>query len=209
MGYSGRQPEGHTEGGEKIEKKLKALFVISITIVTLGLLVLVLTPSAYALEYEGDYYLSATTKQNENSTMALAVDDRSVVAYAMFEWVLYLADDTHVTHYDADGVLIVDEILNAGLHIFTYKIDPEEHARAGLTWQIGNDTVEYNLRIASTASQAYDWQTKSDDVTVSAKWITEEQKEIAIGCIVCALIPAIPIIPLIKKRADNEVYPLF
>ena len=168
-----------------------------------------LTPSAYALEYEDEYYLTATTRQSENSIMALAVDDRSVVAYAVFEWVLYLADDTDVVHYDANGVLIVDETLTAGLHTFTYIIDPEEHARVGLTWQIGAETIEYNLRIASTASQAIDWQTKSDDVTVSAKWITEEQKEIAIGCIVCALIPAIPIIPLIKKRADNEVYPLF
>lgn len=141
--------------------------------------------------------------------MSLAVEDNSVVAYSCFTWAVYLAVETHVTHYDANEVMIVDEVLEPGLHFFSYKINPDEHRSVNLVWQLGAEILEYNLRIASTASQAFDWQTATDNITISERWLNEEIKEIAIGCIACALIPAIPIIPLVRRKADHDVYALF
>lgn len=138
--------------------------------------------------------------------LRLGIDDKATVAYPDVTWYVFLPADTHVTGADPEGS-IIDDNLTAGLYIFTRSYEPGEPAE--ITWSIGGDVSTFELKIASSAAMAHKLDKPDNTIEVTPEFLTQEEREIAGGCIILALVPCLFIVPYWIRRKQEDFYEIF
>ncbi len=165
---------------------------------------LMLVDEAHAQPYEGDYRIWGSSTP-ETGTLMLAIDEDARIVFPCATWSIWLSEPMAVTLTTPNGVL-VDEVLPAGVHDYT---DVYEPGAITVVWTIGADTITYRLTVASGAGSAIAIDEPPATVTIE-KWVLEEQnRNLAIGCILCALVPSLFLIPYYKRKKNDEYYLAF
>lgn len=184
-------------------KKTALMLLITLgAIVPLGALMMV--DEAHAAPVDNDYRIWGTSTPDKGS-LILAIDDDARVIFPAVRWSIWLSAPAEVTLTTPSGVL-VDEILPAGLHDFT---DVYEPGHISVVWQVGQDTINYNLMVATGAAAAAEIDDPADTITVE-KWVLEQEyRDLAIGCIICALVPSMFLIPYYRRKKNDEFYLAF
>lgn len=154
----------------------------------------------------------------EKGTLALAVDKDAKIAFPSVMWSLWLSKDTHVRAVgqslvkDDKGlmpepVLLLDADLTAG----TYEI-PIDDAPLGqyrVTWIVGGVSQQFNLTVVSGTAGVMEYVKEDDFIKVAPGFLKQEEKEIALGCIVLALVPSLFILPYWMRKKDDDYYHVF
>ena len=165
---------------------------------------LVLVDDAHAQPYEGEYRIWGASTPDKG-TLMLAIDEDARIVFPSVEWSIWLSEPMAVTLTTPNGVL-VDEVLPAGVHDYN---DVYETGAITVVWTVGADTIAYRLTVASGAGSAIAIDEPPATVTIE-KWVLEEQnRNLAIGCILCALVPSLFLIPYYKRKKNDEYYLAF
>ena len=162
---------------------------------------------AVAEPYEGDYRISGTSKTSSGSALILGIDEGARTAYPLITWTIYLKADTQVNLTTPNGV-IVDSVLPAGLHDFTDHYEPDAGAIIA-TWTVGPVVKEYRLNIASSASSAVSYDRADDSIKVTPDFLNKEEREVALGSIICALVPSTLPYSILATQKDEDFYYAF
>lgn len=159
---------------------------------------------AYADDSAESYRIWGSSKA-EKGSMILAIEPGARIIFPLVTWSLWLADSAHVTLTTPNGVLI-DGTLPAGIHDFTEAYEP---GAISVIWIVGDDVITYALTVASGGAAALDIDDLPETISME-KWIYErENQHLAIGCILCALVPSLFLIPYFKRKKDDEYYLAF
>lgn len=186
-------------------KPFKIIFLLSIVALVASPILLI--ADAEAAPSDADYVLIGQSTTG-NGGLILGITDKATVAYPSITWTLWIKADTHVSHTAPDGTIVLDEVLSAGLYEYSYTL-PADSGKVGFIWEIGDKTVTYNVTIAANSTAAWDYEKVLDTITVEKSFLTQEERETAIGCILCALVPSLFIIPYWRRRIDEDYYTAF
>lgn len=185
----------------------KTLIIALVALVAITGPLFLLVGEAVAEPYEGDYRISGTSKTSSGSALILGIDEGARTAYPLITWTIYLKADTQVNLTTPNGV-IVDSVLPAGLHDFTDHYEPDAGAIIA-TWTVGPVVKEYRLNIASSASSAVSYDRADDSIKVTPDFLNKEEREVALGSIICALVPSLFLIPYWQRKKDEDFYYAF
>lgn len=184
-------------------KKTALMLLITLgAIVPLGALMMV--DEAHAAPVDDDYRIWGTSTPDKG-TLMLAINEDARIVFPTATWSIWLSEPMAVTLTTPNGVL-VDEVLPAGVHDYN---DVYETGAIAVVWTVGADTITYKLTVASGAGSAIAIDDPPVTITIE-KWALEEQnRNLAIGCILCALVPSLFLIPYYKRKKNDEYYLAF
>lgn len=153
-------------------------------------------------ELSEDTYRIWGVSKTEGGTLALAIDETTKIAFPLITWSVYLAEDTHVKMTHGEDI-IIDASLTAGIHDYDVEIAPGAYVTV---WEIGEEKTTMALTVVSGATSAMEYEYPNDILTITKAQYKKEEQEIAIGCIILALMPSIFIIPYWQRRKDEDFY---
>jgi len=184
-------------------KKTALMLLITLgAIVPIGALMMV--DEAHAAPVDDDYLIWGTSTPDKG-TLMLAINEDARIVFPSVAWSIWLSEPMAVTLTTPNGVL-VDEVLPAGVHDYN---DVYETGAIAVVWTVGADTITYKLTVASGAGSAIAIDDPPVTITIE-KWALEEQnRNLAIGCILCALVPSLFLIPYYKRKKNDEYYLAF
>lgn len=132
-----------------------------------------------------------------------------------FTWYLYLPSSTMVIHTTPAEEIIVNEILAEGFYKFNYEYIPTKRMEYPIVWEIGNDRIEYTVFGGNTPKQIIEKESNNliiveEDtiLNVTKSWLDREELKTALICVVCSLLPSLPIISILKRRSNNGYEPI-
>ncbi len=184
-------------------KKTALMLLITLgAIVPIGALMMV--DEAHAAPVDDDYRIWGTSTPDKG-TLMLAINEDARIVFPSVAWSIWLSEPMAVTLTTPNGVL-VNEVLPAGVHDYN---DVYETGAIAVVWTVGADTITYKLTVASGAGSAIAIDDPPVTITIE-KWALEEQnRNLAIGCILCALVPSLFLIPYYKRKKNDEYYLAF
>lgn len=193
------------EGGKKMKKStITLILALALTVSFGAILTIDDAYSADPADPAADYRIWGSSTADKGSII-LAIDEEARIIFPIVKWSIYLTDSTHVMLTTPNGI-IVDDILAAGIHDFS---DTYESGSLSVNWSVGDDKITYALTVASGGASALDIDDPPATITME-KWIYErENQHLAIGCILCALVPSLFLIPYFKRKKDDEYYLAF
>lgn len=193
------------EGGKKMKKSTITLILTLALTVSFGAIITIDEAySADPADPAADYRIWGSSTADKGS-MILAIEEEARIIFPIVKWSIWLAEPAEVTLTTPNGV-VVDEILAAGIHDF---LDTYEPGSLSVTWSVGDDKITYTMTVASGGASALDIDDPPVTITIE-KWALEEQnRKLAVGCILCALVPSIFLIPYFKRKKDDEYYLAF
>jgi len=192
----------------KILGRILIAVVMSVLIVPFALSFI---SDAFAMEESEDYELFGYSH-----AYSIHVPIRNGAStFENYTWYLYLSEPTEVIHIDPSGETVVNETLAPGFYTFVYEYTPEERTTFPITWKIGNQIHEYRVTAGYSHEQIIERESnylinidEDTTLTVTQSWLTREELKTSLICVVCALIPSLPIISLLKRRSNNGYEPL-
>ena len=184
-------------------KKTALMLLITLgAIVPLGALMMV--DEAHAAPVDDDYRIWGTSTPDKG-TLMLAINEDARIVFPSVAWSIWLSEPMAVTLTTPNGVL-VDEVLPAGVHDYN---DVYETGAIAVVWTVGADTITYKLTVASGAGSAIAIDEPPATVTIETWALEEQNRNLAIGCILCALVPSLFLIPYYKRKKNDEYYLAF
>jgi len=184
-------------------KKTALMLLITLgAIVPLGALMMV--DEAHAAPVDDDYRIWGTSTPDKG-TLMLAINEDARIVFPSVAWSIWLSEPMAVTLTTPNGVL-VDDILPAGVHDYN---DVYETGAITVVWTVGADTITYRLTVASGAGSAIAIDEPPATVTIETWALEEQNRNLAIGCILCALVPSLFLIPYYKRKKNDEYYLAF
>lgn len=185
----------------------KAILIIGIlAILAVPIALMTAVDDAHAMPSD-DYRIWGTSKTASGSSLILAIDETARVVYPVVSWSIYVADDMAVKLETINGVLI-DEILAPGIHDVneTYATDA---GAITVTWTVADKVITYKLNVAYGASSAAAYDAPDNTVSVTPDYLSKQERNVAIGCIICALAPSLILIPYWQRKKDEDYYYAF
>lgn len=160
---------------------------------------LLLAPSMDAAPIEEASIHGISHKEN-NKFFQLAVEEHSRMAMPVIEWFIYATENSTLIHR-ANGELLIEENITAGLHRYELTYATGEQV---MTWQLNDELWTFSLRI-TTSSQEIIEDDNQEWVQMTMESLSQTKLNIAIGCIILALVPSVFMIPFWRRRKQETI----
>ncbi len=160
-----------------------------------------LSDNAAAAPYEGDYRIWGVSTP-DSGALILAINENAKIVFPSVTWYIWLDTPTNVKLTTPNGE-VVNESLAAGIHSFK---DSYATGQASTIWVIGEDTITYTFTVASGAASAVEIDQPNLTITITKSQLDEDKRNLAIGCILCALAPSLFLIPYYKRKNNDDYY---
>jgi len=172
------------------------LFALMAAVMIIPAAVLLTVPAA--AEPVDDVTIHGISERS-GSMLKIAVTGGVSMAYPDITWYVYLPAAAHVSH-TINGNATIDADLDAGLHSYDLSYDV---GTAAIVWSVDGIEYTFTLRITTTSAIIPE-EVDDGKIRIDPSFLAELERDVAIGCIVAALIPSIFIVPFWKARKDEK-----